>query len=256
MAKFTEEELKELGIFVPTHAQLLCKRAIKLCLSAIKPVSNEEVREHLGSHINLLLTDTTNIDLLKLSTMSEVIQPLSKVFEDPSGPDAFEELFNNTLPMNVQNKLEKFEDLGHEGIKVVMATGLLALIIHFNAKEKHLISNPLSETERIKTFDVLSEHIRISYEMLLYFDSEFGSIQSKLSRQKGVEQRNRKYNEIHQAYFSYYDANRQRLPSDAECARKFYKSLAEDKKVYRSEAHAVRQLTDKHRKYRKNTTST
>lgn len=256
MAKFTEEELEQLNTVLPHYNRSMCKKALELVRDHMAYVTKEQFHDYQKAYLELLKVDASNFDIETITVQAEVAQPLSKFFATQGAPEAFCDSFLNIVPEDALLRTIDFENCELKDLKAFFAAGIFTSLICLSGKEKFLGGEDVSEAQKLETLDFYAEQVRTLYEMLLYLDSELHVINSNAARQKGTESKNQRFSSLHMEYFEYYEANRERWPSNDECARQFYKALPDEKKVYASTEHARRQLTEAHRKYKKSSTST
>jgi hypothetical protein len=177
---------------------------------------------------------------------------MSQLFKNPTKAEELLGFVNTLIPDDHPiRKLDAYLSTDCSP-KAFYAAAIFALIIMMSATEKKMKSDGTSNEDVMRRLDTWSEHVRLMHEQLLYFDSELENIKNNQAKRKAAKKSNAGHTELHKRFFAYYTENSQ-VWSKAESARRFYRKLNNsDKRLYTSEKHAERQLTEALRKYLKN----
>ena len=251
MDSFSDEELEQLGVILPNYSRSLCTKAFELARNNLGGVTKEDFIRDVFAFCDLhkVQVDPTRADEIKATASS--IQPISQLFKEPSKAEEITTLVDELIPEDNPIREYNAHEQTDKSPKQFFAAAIFSLIMIMSAAEKKLRGEGLSDIELMQQLDTLSEHIRIMYEQLLYFDSELENIKNRHSKRTAAQKSNAGHTSLHQEFISFYMDNNQKWRK-ADCARRFYRSLDDQqKRLYTSERHAERQLTEALRKHLK-----
>ncbi|MBQ0721704.1 MAG: hypothetical protein KBT88_15975 [Gammaproteobacteria bacterium] len=252
MGNFTDEELEQLGVVLPNYCRSLCTKALYLSINNLGEGTKEEFFSNILAFCELLKLDVSPLKTNEINDWASAIQPISQLFKNPTKAEEFLGFANTLIPDDHPiRKLDAYQSTDCSP-KAFYAAAIFALIIMMSATEKKMKSDGASDEDVMRRLDAWSEHVRLFHEQLLYFDSELENIKNNQAKRKAAKKSNAGHTELHKKFFAYYAKNSQ-VWSKAESARRFYRELNDgDQKLYSSEQHAKRQLTEALRKHLKN----
>ncbi|WP_036858366.1 hypothetical protein [Porticoccus hydrocarbonoclasticus] len=241
----------QLDIILPSYSRGLCEKALELARKNLENCSKEDFFKYTNAFITLLASDipTETVNSDQIREMVSKVQPMSQLFRDQKNTEEYLQTVDALLPQNhpLQTLALDLED--NEAPKAVFASAIFSLIIALSAQEKMLTKKATPVEERLKVLDAISENIRLMYEQLLYFDSELEVIQNRQEKRTAAAKAHSKHTDLHNQFFSFHKKNKDQW-SKRESARRFYSSLTDqEKRLYTSSDHAVRQLTDALRRH-------
>ena len=253
MINHTEPGGDQLDIILPSYSRGLCEKALELARKNLENCSKEDFFKYTNAFITLFTSDisTEKVDSNQIREMVSKVQPMSQLFRDQKNTEEYLQTVDALLPENHPLQTLALDPEDNEAPKVFFASVIFSLIIALSAQEKMLTKKATPVEERLKVLDSISENIRLMYEQLLYFDSELEVIQNRQAKRTGATKTNSKHIDLHNQFFSFYKKNKAHW-SKRESARRFYSNLTDqEKRLYTSCDHAVRQLTDALRKHLK-----
>lgn len=252
MGSFTEEELEQLGVVLPNYCKSLCTKALYLARDNIGKGTKEEFMGNTLAICELLKLEVPPSNRSEINACVSAIQPMSQLFKSPSKAEELIGFVDTLIPYDHPFRQLNANQSTDHSPKKFYAAAIFALIIVMSATEKKMKSDGASDEDVMRRLDAWSEYVRLMHEQLLYFDSELENIKNNQAKRKAAKKSNAGHTKLHKMFFAYYEKNSQ-VWSRAESARRFYRKLNNsDKRLYTSEKHAERQLTEALRKHLKN----